>query len=142
MRVLVVDDASAIRYMLRILLEDAGMAVEEAASGLDALARIANPRAPRIDAVVLDQRMPDLTGLEVARELVLAGEHPQLFLYTSYLHPVQEAEAAELGVTSLVKTDLDELVGALRLVAAGAGYAPTTSRTVARTVSSGSPFST
>ena len=114
MRVLVVDDSSSIRYMLRILLEDAGMEVEEAGSGLDALARLGNRRAPRLTAAVLDQRMPDLTGLEVARELVLAGDHPQLFLYSSYLHPVQIAEAAELGVTALVKTDLDELVEALR----------------------------
>jgi CheY-like chemotaxis protein len=114
MRVLVVDDSSAIRYMLRILLEDAGMEVEEAGSGLDALARLGNRRAAPIAAAVLDQRMPDLTGLEVARELVLAGNHPPLFLYSSYLHPAQEAEAAELGVTALVKTDLDELVDALR----------------------------
>jgi CheY-like chemotaxis protein len=114
MRVLVVDDSSAIRYMLRILLEDAGMDVEEADCGLDALARLGNRRAPKITAVILDQRMPDLTGLEVGRELVLAGDHPQMFLYSSYLHPVQEAEAAELGITALVKTDLDELVEALR----------------------------
>jgi CheY-like chemotaxis protein len=114
MRVLVVDDASAIRFMLRILLEDAGMQVEEAASGAQALARLARPRGARLDAVVLDQRMPDITGLEVASELVARGSHPQLFLYTSYLHPVQQAEAVELGVTTLVKTDLDELVEVLR----------------------------
>lgn len=114
MRVLVVDDSSAIRFMLRVLLEDAGMDVEEAGSGLDALARLGNRRAARLDACVLDQRMPDLTGLEVARELVMAGDHPQLFLYSSYLHPLQIAEATELGVTVLVKTDLDELVDALR----------------------------
>lgn len=116
MRVLVVDDSSSIRFMLRILLEEAGMDVEEAGSGLDALARLGNRRAKRLDACVLDQRMPDLTGLEVARELVLAGDHPSLFLYSSYLHPVQVAEAEELGVTALVKTDLDELVEALRSV--------------------------
>jgi CheY-like chemotaxis protein len=114
MRVLVVDDASAIRFMLRILLEDAGIEVEEASSGTVALARLARRHAPRIDSVVLDQRMPELTGLEVAREIVARGPHPRLFLYTSYLHPVQQAEAAELGVTTMVKTDLDELVVALR----------------------------
>ncbi|MFL5847220.1 MAG: response regulator [Solirubrobacteraceae bacterium] len=114
MRVLVVDDASAIRFMLRILLEDAGMAVEEAGSGDAALTRLSRRRAPRIDAVILDQRMPDRTGLETAREIVAGGEHPRLFLYTSYLHPVQQTEAAELGVTTMVKTDLDELVIALR----------------------------
>ena len=113
MRTLIVDDSSAIRFMLRILLEDAGIEVEESGSGAEALARLARRAAPPLDAVVLDQRMPDLSGLEVARKIVLAGAHPHLFLYTSYLHPIQAAEAAELGVRCMVKTDLDELVSAL-----------------------------
>jgi CheY-like chemotaxis protein len=100
--------------MLRILLEDAGLQVEEASGGGEALGRLGRIAAPPLDAIVLDQRMPDLTGLEVAREIVGRGAHPRLYLYTSYLHPVQEAEAAELGVTTMVKTDLDQLVDALR----------------------------
>ena len=114
MRVLIVDDSSAIRFMLRVLLEDAGMQVEEASGGGEALGRLGRIAMPPLDAIVLDQRMPDVTGLEVAREIVGRGPHPRLFLYTSYLHPVQEAEAAELGVTAMVKNDLDELVLALQ----------------------------
>jgi CheY-like chemotaxis protein len=113
-RVLIVDDSSAVRFMLRILLEDAGMVVEEASCGGDAIARLSETARPRLDAAVLDQRMPDVSGLEVARAIVARGPHPRLFLYTAYLHPVQAAEAAELGVTCLVKTDLDQLVADLR----------------------------
>ena len=111
MRVLVVDDSADVRFMLRVLLEDAGMHVEVAASGAEALDRLADPSD--LDVVVLDQRMPGLTGIEVAR-LALAHEAcPPLVLFSAYLHPVLIDEAHELGVTTVVKTDLGELVDTL-----------------------------
>lgn len=114
MRVLVVDDSADIRFMLRILLEDAGMEVEEAASGRAGLERLGDENAEPVDAVVLDQRMPGLTGLEVAQELAARGEHPPLVLFSAYLHQVLQSEAEELGVITVVKTDLAALVYALR----------------------------
>ena len=67
-----------------------------------------------VDAVVLDQRMPLITGLQVAQELVARGEHPPLVLFSAYLHPTLQAAAEELGVVTVVKTDLLELVDVLR----------------------------
>jgi two-component system, NtrC family, nitrogen regulation response regulator NtrX len=64
--VFVVDDEAAIRDSLRMILEYEGYRVEEAASGREALARIAD-RAP--DAVILDVKMPEMDGLEVLRQL-------------------------------------------------------------------------
>lgn len=113
MRVLVVDDSSQMRFLLRVFLEDAGIEVEEAASGQEALERLARP-GPAVAAAVLDQRMPDLTGLEVARELVARGKQPRLFLFTAYLQPALEAEAHALGVTPLLKTHFTQLVDILR----------------------------
>jgi CheY-like chemotaxis protein len=113
MRVPVVDDASSLRFMLRLFLEESGVEVEEASSGAEALDRLGRARAPRIDAAVIDQRMPDMTGLEVAAELVDRGAHPRLFLFTSYLHPELEDEARGLGVTTVLKTDLRGLVASL-----------------------------
>jgi CheY-like chemotaxis protein len=113
MHVLVVDDSADIRFMLRILLEDAGMDVEEVPSGAAALERLAGD-GPAPDAVVLDQRMPDMTGLEVAQELVASGPHPPLVLFSAYLHPVLHDQAHELGVATVVKTDLGELIDVLR----------------------------
>lgn len=112
MHVLVVDDSPDIRFMLRMLLEDAGMEVEEAEGGATALRRLADGPAP--DAVVLDQRMPDLTGIEVARELTGRGDHPTLVLFSGYLHPELHAEARELGIRTVGKTELGELLAVLR----------------------------
>jgi CheY-like chemotaxis protein len=123
MNVLVVDDSVDIRFMLRILLEDAGMDVEEADSGNACLARLADDDADRIDAVVLDQRMPEMTGLEVAQVLTARGSHPPLVLFSAYLHPVLQATAEELGVATVVKTELAELIAVLRNAAHGAAVA-------------------
>jgi CheY-like chemotaxis protein len=57
--------------------------------------------------------MPDLTGIEVARELS-GREHPPLVLFSAYLHPALHQEARELGVATVVKTEIDELVSLLR----------------------------
>ncbi len=60
--VLLVDDERSIRESLRMILEFEGYKVEEAASGSEALTRVAE-RAP--DAVVLDIKMPEMDGLSV-----------------------------------------------------------------------------
>lgn len=117
MTVLVVDDSPDIRFMLRMLLEEEGMEVEEAEGGAPALRRLAE--GPVFDAVVLDQRMPDLTGIEVARELA-GRDHPPLVLFSAYLHPALHEEARELGVRTVVKTEIDELLALLRGTAAAA----------------------
>ena len=113
MLVLVVDDSPELRYLLRVLLEDAGMQVEEAIRGQDALDRLAQP--PPVCAVVLDQRMPDYSGLEVAALLAERdGRQPHLILFSSYLSPPEQAEAERLGVRVVLKTNLEELVEVLR----------------------------
>ncbi len=60
--ILVVDDEASIRESLRMILEYEGYRVDEAGSGSEALARVAD-RAP--DAVLLDVKMPQMDGLEV-----------------------------------------------------------------------------
>lgn len=113
MTVLVVDDSADIRFMLRVLLEDAGMEVEEAPSGDAALARLIDTVAP-VDAVVLDQRMPDMSGIEVARALREHGVATPLVLFSAYLHPVLHDEARSLGLATIGKTDLFALLDVLR----------------------------
>jgi PAS domain S-box-containing protein len=63
--VLVVDDVEAKRYLIAHALRLAGMEVHEAASGHQALASLEPPP----DVVVLDVRLPDLSGFEVCRRL-------------------------------------------------------------------------
>ena len=109
-RVLVVEDDDDMRHTLWVLLEQRKWVVDEAPDGETALARLAKNR-PEI--VVLDQRIPDMPGIEVARRLRDEGYEGHILLYSAYLNPDLEEEAAALGVHSLRKADIDELFEAL-----------------------------
>ena len=65
-RLLVVDDDAPFRAFMRALLEGAGYAVEDAASGDAALAAVRD-RPPA--AVLLDVSLPGLSGYEVCRAI-------------------------------------------------------------------------
>lgn len=64
--VLVVDDESAIREMIRFALGKSGMNVTGAANAKEALGKI-NERSP--DIILLDWMMPNMTGPELTRRL-------------------------------------------------------------------------
>ena len=63
-RILVVDDMPETRRLMRRVLERAKIAVLEAGTGEDGLAAI---RTETPDAVVLDLRLPGMSGFDVAR---------------------------------------------------------------------------
>src|SRR5690242_647347 len=65
-KVLIADDERLVRWSLRQKCEEWGYAVVEADSGEAAL-RLAERESP--DLVLLDVRMPDLTGIEVLDQL-------------------------------------------------------------------------
>ena len=65
-RVLVVEDDEATRGALRALLDDAGYVCDEAPDGERALAAM---RSARFDLVVLDLRLPGMSGADVHRHL-------------------------------------------------------------------------
>ncbi|MGH3031548.1 MAG: response regulator, partial [Gaiellaceae bacterium] len=66
MRLLLVDDDDALRALLRTTFEVVDIDVEEAGSAVAALEAI---RDRRPDAIVLDVRMPGMSGLELCRRL-------------------------------------------------------------------------
>ncbi|MEJ6628097.1 MAG: response regulator transcription factor [Ilumatobacteraceae bacterium] len=63
---LFIEDDTAIRTALRLALEDEGYAVREAKDGADGLAKFAETTP---DLVLLDLRLPDISGFEVCRQL-------------------------------------------------------------------------
>jgi len=63
---LFIEDDTAIRSALRLALEDEGYVIVEAKDGAEGLAKFAES-AP--DLVLLDLRLPDISGFEVCRQL-------------------------------------------------------------------------
>jgi CheY-like chemotaxis protein len=72
-RILIVDDEPGVREVLGRLLAREGYECLEAADGPQALTLI---RHERLDAVLLDLRMPGLGGMEVLRQAQVL--HPDL----------------------------------------------------------------
>ena len=73
MNILLVDDSKAMRAMVRRALQETGMCdlrVEEVANGGDALARLAQGLP---DLILSDWSMPEMTGIELLRELRSRG---------------------------------------------------------------------
>ena len=85
---LVVDDDPDLREYVRAVLEQAGCRVEMARDGAAALAAIA--RQPP-DVVLLDLRMPKISGDEVLDLLARIERHPPVVLMTSAKHARDKA---------------------------------------------------
>jgi CheY-like chemotaxis protein len=113
--VLIVDDEADIRFLVRQTLAGAKPPWEiagEAVTGADA---ILSWRELQPDVIVLDQRMPGLSGLEAA-ELILAEKPGQIIvLFTAFRDPAAEAKATAIGIRACVsKTELHRLLAELR----------------------------
>ncbi|MFO0762387.1 MAG: sigma-54 dependent transcriptional regulator [Byssovorax sp.] len=107
-RALVVDDDAGVRYTLRGALEDAGLHVEEAKDGAEALSILA---ARPFDLVVSDLRMPGVDGLALLRRLREGPRPPTFILVTAHGSERHAVEAMKLGAFDYFKKpfDLDEL---------------------------------
>ena len=81
LRILVVDDEASVRVALQRYLAARGHDVETTASGQDALGLL---RAGEYDAVIVDMRMPDLSGEQLFEELRSADrEHAERVIFTT-----------------------------------------------------------
>jgi two-component system, OmpR family, KDP operon response regulator KdpE len=110
--ILVVDDEPQILRALTTNLRGAGYEVERAATGEEALAAAA-VRPP--DAVVLDLVLPDLSGIEVCRELRTWSEVPIVIL-SAVGEEGQKVEALDAGADDYVTKPfgMGELLARLR----------------------------
>src|ERR1700677_2917015 len=91
--VAVVDDDAAVLDSLKSLFESAGYQVGVYVSSMAFLeARTARPAC-----IILDQHMPEMTGLELAAELRGQGMATPILLISGALSPAIIARAAQIG---------------------------------------------
>ncbi|MBP7693101.1 MAG: response regulator, partial [Anaerolineales bacterium] len=101
-RILLVDDQRSVTTLLRSALETLGREyiVIEVPSGEEALLEIGRGGA---DLVVLDVRLPGITGLEVARRARRLNPKTPLILISGAVTAQMEQEALNLGVLAFLK---------------------------------------
>ncbi|MCS5478063.1 response regulator transcription factor [Corynebacterium sp. YIM 101645] len=122
-RVLVADDEAMVRAgVVGIVQTDPDISVvAEAGDGIEALAGI---RARSLDVVLLDIRMPGLSGLEVLAELRREGIEVPCLIVTTFGEDDYIAEAMRLGADGFVLKSGDplELVMAVKALAGGGAF--------------------
>lgn len=127
-----VDDQAMVREGFSALLnaQDGLQVVGDAADGQQAVRAV---RTLRPDVVLMDIRMPGLDGIEATRQIMAApgDEHPKVLVLTTFDLDDYVFEALRAGASGFLLKDArgDDLVNAVRIVAAGDGLlAPTVTR--------------
>src|SRR5580658_5078079 len=107
-KIMIVDDERLVRWSLRQKCEEWGYHVIEADSGVPAL-KLAEKETP--DLVLLDVRMPDLTGIEVLDALKKSGDARAVIMITADPQLDDVKAALKLGAYDFVgkPIDFDEL---------------------------------
>jgi two-component system nitrogen regulation response regulator NtrX len=103
-QILVVDDEQDIRSSLQRILEYEGMVFTEAASGSEALERVA---AFDPDAVLLDIKMPRMDGLEVLAELRKRKPELPVVMISGHGTIGTAVEATKLGAFDFMEKPLE-----------------------------------
>lgn len=113
-RALIVDDDDDMRFLLRVLIEAANEGLIVAAEARNATEAVERWRELQPDVIVLDNRMPGRSGLEVAAEILAEDPDQSIILFSAFLDDDTTTRADALGVRACLSKDhYDELPAAL-----------------------------
>jgi FixJ family two-component response regulator len=102
--VAVVDDDGDVRDVLDAFLQSVGHTVKTYQDGQQLLA---DPQLGEVACLIVDQRMPDMTGLALLRELNSAGRTIPSVLITGLLESGVAQEARRLGAIDVLVKPID-----------------------------------
>ena len=100
----VIDDDAAVRDSIAFLLETAGLTTRTYESALAFLAE----KNRAAGCIVTDVRMPDMTGLELARRLRDSGSVEPVIVVTGHADVSLAIEAMRAGVVDFIEKPFDD----------------------------------
>ena len=99
--VLVVDDEAEVRAFERRVLEGVGYGVLEATNGADAIDRVAG--AARVDLLIADLQMPEVSGAEMVRRIRLTRPDMPVLYVTGHIDGLMDERSLWEGEAFLEK---------------------------------------
>jgi two-component system, NarL family, invasion response regulator UvrY len=122
MKILIIDDHTVVREGLRRLLSPLrDISIQEATSPRDALIAF---REDRPELVLLDLNLPNSSGLELLKRLILEDKEARILVFSMHAEPLYAVHALKAGARGYVSkgASVEELLTAVRCVADGGQY--------------------
>ncbi len=119
MRILLIDDHALFRIGLRELLERRGLDVVDAVGDCEAGIALVEEKQP--DVVLLDMRMPQMTGLDVLQILREKGQQMPIVILTTSRVETDVIASLQCGAQGYLLKDMepDDLIRSLNDIVAG-----------------------
>jgi DNA-binding NarL/FixJ family response regulator len=119
-RVLVVDDHADVRFLIRMIVQDAGPDVEVAGEAPGAQEALEQIDAIDPDVVVLDARMPGVDGFEAAPMILERRPGQAILLCSAVVDDAIRERARRAGIAGCISKDaFEDLPRAVRELARG-----------------------
>ena len=99
MRILYVEDTSSNREVMAALISETGAVLEMVETGAEGLERL---RTAEFDVALFDLQLPDMTGIELAREALKLRPELPVFAVTAQLSDEARAECLRAGMRGAV----------------------------------------
>src|ERR1700757_673295 len=97
--VYVIDDDAAVRQSIRDLLESVGLRCESFSAAQEFLS---SKRTDGLSCLILDVRLPDLSGLDLQRELSRAGHKIPIIFITGHADVPMTVKAMKSGAVEFL----------------------------------------
>ncbi len=112
--ILVADDEATIRDVLQSFLEGEGYSVSKARTGGEALKLLAS--APKVDLLLLDLRMPDLSGMDVLQRISDQNIDVPVIIMTAFGTSNLAIKAIQLGAYDYITKpfELEDVLGTIQ----------------------------
>ena len=98
--ILIVEDNESLRAGIRVSLEESGYAVQEAATGEEAVQKL---ETDPFHVVVTDIRLGDLTGVDILRKAKEVNSETEVILMTAYATVETAVQALRLGAFDYIQ---------------------------------------
>jgi len=103
--IFIVDDDTEVRHALALLMESVGLKVETYSSA-DAYLEQFDPEAP--GCLVLDVRMPGMSGLELQARLAAEAIHPPVIVITGHGDVPMAVRAVQAGAVDFIEKPFND----------------------------------
>jgi DNA-binding NarL/FixJ family response regulator len=104
-RTLIIDNDQDMRLLAASIIRLANRGLEVIGHAESATIGLSRWRELRPDVVVLDQRMPDRSGIDVAEEMLHEQPGQPIVLFSAYVDPALAEAADRIGICSVLEKD-------------------------------------